>query len=140
MINRRTLVFGGAQAAAGTALLSRLYYLQFIKGDELKTEAEGNRIKVQLIIPPRGLITDRLGVIMAGNDVNYRLFVDRDAPAQSRKSVARVAKLLKWSKDTEKKLLDQIEIRDPKMCEQIKNLQFKFEDLKFCDLKSLKIY
>jgi penicillin-binding protein 2 len=113
MINRRTLVFGGAQAAAGTALLSRLYYLQFIKGDELKTEAEGNRIKVQLIIPPRGLITDRLGVIMAGNDVNYRLFVDRDTPAQSRKSVARVAKLLKWSKDTEKKLLDQIHPRRP---------------------------
>ena len=37
------MVFGGVQAVAGVALLSRLYYLQFVHGAEFKTLAEGNR-------------------------------------------------------------------------------------------------
>lgn len=113
MLNRRTLVFGSVQAVAGMALLSRLYYLQFIKGEELRTEAEGNRVKVQLIIPPRGLITDRKGVVMAGNDVNYRLFIDRENPKQARAILKRLSKLLHWSAPTEQKLLDQIHPRRP---------------------------
>jgi penicillin-binding protein 2 len=111
MLNRRTLVFGSVQAAAGVALMSRLYYLQFIKGEELRTEAEGNRIKVQLIIPPRGIITDRTGVVMAGNDVNYRLFIDRENPKQARTILKRLSTLLHWNKELEQKLLEQIHPR-----------------------------
>ncbi|MFZ4125610.1 MAG: penicillin-binding protein 2 [Rickettsiales bacterium] len=113
MLNRRTVVFGGIQAAAGAALLSRLYYLQFIKGDELKTEAEGNRIKVQLIIPPRGVITDRMGVVMAGNDISYRLYIDRDQPKQARKTLVRLAALLAWDEAQTKRVLEQIPPRRP---------------------------
>ncbi|MBN8544149.1 MAG: penicillin-binding protein 2 [Alphaproteobacteria bacterium] len=113
MLNRRTVVFGGIQAAAGAALLSRLYYLQFVKGDELKTEAEGNRIKVQLIIPPRGVITDRMGVMMAGNDISYRLYIDRDQPKQARKTIVRLAELLAWDAAQTKRVLDQIPPRRP---------------------------
>lgn len=78
LIKRRVLVFGGIQAAAGAALLSRLYYLQFVRGDEFATEAEGNRVKVQLLVPPRGEIVDRTGVKMAANHVNYRLMLETD--------------------------------------------------------------
>jgi len=113
MMNRRTLIFGGAQAAAGVALASRLYYLQFVRGEELRTDAEGNRVKVQLIIPPRGVITDRVGIVMAGNDVNYRLFIDRDNPAQARKILVRLGKLLAWEPAFTQKLLDQIHPRRP---------------------------
>ena len=78
MLTRRAMVFGGIQALAGAALLSRLYYLQFIKGEEFVTEAEGNRIKVQLLIPPRGLITDRHRIPLAINQVNYRLMLESE--------------------------------------------------------------
>ena len=33
LVTRRALVFGGVQGVAATALLSRLYYLQFVRGD-----------------------------------------------------------------------------------------------------------
>lgn len=113
MIRRRALVIGGVQAAAGLALLSRLYYLQFVRGDELKTEAEGNRVKVQLIIPPRGIISDRQGVVMAGNDINFRLMIDRDKPLQARASLTRLAEILSWPKATRDKFLAEIPPRRP---------------------------
>lgn len=94
LITRRALVFGGVQAAAGMALLSRLYYLQFVRGDEFATQAEGNRIKLQMIIPPRGLITDRYGTVLAGNHVNYRLMLETDDKKQSSATLAALAKLM----------------------------------------------
>lgn len=94
MISRRAMVFGGVQAAAGAALLSRLYYLQFIKGDEYTTEAEGNRIKVQLIIPPRGLILDRKGIKMALNQVNFRLMLETENRKQARETLRELAQLI----------------------------------------------
>lgn len=94
MIHRRALVFGSVQAAAGVTLLSRLYYLQFVRGDELTTQAEGNRVKVQLLIAPRGVITDRYGVAMAANHVNYRLMLQSDNKEQAEQSLGKLVKLM----------------------------------------------
>ena len=76
IFTRRAVVFGGLQLAGFTALSSRLYYLQFVKANEYATLSENNRIKLQLMAPERGLILDRLGVPMAANEKNYRLFID----------------------------------------------------------------
>jgi penicillin-binding protein 2 len=94
MISRRAMVFGGIQAVAGVALLSRLYYLQFVKGEEFTTEAEGNRIKVQLIIPPRGLMVDRKGVAMAINQINFRLMLETENRQQAKNTLRSLAKLI----------------------------------------------
>ena len=94
MISRRAMVFGGVQAAAGMALLSRLYYLQFIKGDEFTTEAEGNRIKVQLMIPPRGLIVDRKGIAMALNQINFRLMLETENRVEAKNTLRALASLI----------------------------------------------
>jgi hypothetical protein len=40
MIRRRAFVIGGVQAAAGLALVSRLYYLQFVRGEARTLAAE----------------------------------------------------------------------------------------------------
>ncbi len=96
-LTRRALIFGGVQAAAGAALLSRLYYLQFVHGAEFKTLAEGNRAKLQLIIPPRGLIADRNGVPMAMNHVNHRAMLDADDRDDARDALATLTKLLALS-------------------------------------------
>jgi penicillin-binding protein 2 len=54
-------------------LLSRLVYLQVVKHDELSTQAENNRIAVVPIVPNRGLIIDRNGVVLANNYSAYTL-------------------------------------------------------------------
>lgn len=94
MVTRRTLILGGIQTVAGFGLLSRLYYLQFIKGEEFKTLAEDNRIKVQLLIPPRGIITDRMGVQLAMNQVNFRLMLMTDSRKQAKQTLQTLARLM----------------------------------------------
>lgn len=106
MISRRALVFGGVQAAAGIALLSRLYYLQFVKGEEYATEAEGNRIKVQLIIPPRGLILDRVGVPLAMNQINFRLMLETENRNEAKNTLRTLAPLVGLSK----RAVDDLEV------------------------------
>jgi penicillin-binding protein 2 len=54
-------------------LVSRLVWLQVVRHDELQTQAEANRIAVVPIVPNRGIITDRNGVVLATNYSAYTL-------------------------------------------------------------------
>jgi len=48
-------------------LMIRLWYLQVIKGDELKQRSENNAVRFRKIQPLRGLIMDRNGTVMVDN-------------------------------------------------------------------------
>ena len=52
---------------------SRLVYLQVIRHDDLNGQAESNRTAVVPIVPNRGLILDRNGVVLATNYSAYTL-------------------------------------------------------------------
>jgi len=52
---------------------ARLVYLQVYRHDELSTQAENNRITVVPIVPNRGLILDRNGIVLANNYSAYTL-------------------------------------------------------------------
>jgi penicillin-binding protein 2 len=54
-------------------LAARLVHLQVYKHEELATQAENNRIAVVPIVPNRGLILDRNGVVLANNYSAYTL-------------------------------------------------------------------
>ncbi|HYR25587.1 MAG TPA: penicillin-binding protein 2, partial [Aquabacterium sp.] len=66
-------------AAAGFVLFCfgllafRLVVLQIVRYDDLATRAENNRIAVVPIVPNRGLIVDRNGVVLANNYSAYTL-------------------------------------------------------------------
>ncbi|MCP5269956.1 MAG: penicillin-binding protein 2 [Burkholderiaceae bacterium] len=70
---------GRLLAAAALVLLcfalvvARLVWLQVIRHDELATQAEANRIAVLPVVPNRGLIVDRHGVVLANNYSAYTL-------------------------------------------------------------------
>jgi len=54
-------------------LLSRLFYLQVVRQSYFTTLADNNRISVVPIVPNRGLIQDRNGVVLAQNYSGYTL-------------------------------------------------------------------
>ena len=54
-------------------LLARFVYLQVARHDHYQTLAESNRISVVPIVPNRGLILDRNGVVLAHNYSGYTL-------------------------------------------------------------------
>ncbi len=55
------------------ALAARFTYLQVVKHDHFHTLAEANRISIVPIVPNRGIITDRNGVVLAHNYSAYTL-------------------------------------------------------------------
>ncbi|MBB6557383.1 penicillin-binding protein 2 [Acidovorax soli] len=54
-------------------LVSRLVYLQVVRHDDLAAQAESNRTAVVPIVPNRGQIMDRNGVVLATNYAAYTL-------------------------------------------------------------------
>ncbi|RZS63324.1 penicillin-binding protein 2 [Sphaerotilus mobilis] len=58
-------------------LVIRLVHLQIFTHEELATQAENNRIAVVPIVPNRGLIVDRNGVVLADNYSAYTLEINR---------------------------------------------------------------
>jgi penicillin-binding protein 2 len=54
-------------------LISRLLYLQIWRHEELRAQAESNRTSVVPIVPNRGLILDRNGIVLASNYSAYTL-------------------------------------------------------------------
>ena len=56
-----------------TLLLSRFIWLQVIKHSDYAAQAEDNRIAVVPVVPNRGLIVDRNGVVLARNYSAYTL-------------------------------------------------------------------
>ncbi|MGY4831757.1 penicillin-binding protein 2 [Sphaerotilaceae bacterium SBD11-9] len=71
---RTRLLAAAAFVLLAFALLTaRLVLLQVVRHDELATQAENNRIAVVPIVPNRGLIVDRNGVVLANNYSAYTL-------------------------------------------------------------------
>jgi penicillin-binding protein 2 len=46
--------------------------VQVVEGERYATLAEDNRISARLMAPPRGRILDRAGIVLAGNQLNWR--------------------------------------------------------------------
>ncbi|MDP4001120.1 MAG: penicillin-binding protein 2 [bacterium] len=56
-------------------ILARIFYLQGIKGEEFRDLAEGNKLRTEYVLAPRGLITDRFGNVITNNIPNFELVV-----------------------------------------------------------------
>jgi penicillin-binding protein 2 len=60
------------------ALFARLFYLQVVRYDYFSELSQGNRIRIEPIPPPRGLILDRNGEPLALNRPAYQLELTRE--------------------------------------------------------------
>jgi penicillin-binding protein 2 len=79
--NRRTALIGLAQFGIFGAIGARLYKLQVQEHGKYAMLAKANSISERLVAPERGLITDRFGIILAGNQLHWRaLFMPSQAP------------------------------------------------------------
>ena len=78
-LRRFQLRLGVASAvvlAAFGLLTLRFAYLQLVQHDYYRTKAEDNRISVVPLVPNRGLILDRNGVVLARNESQYTLEIN----------------------------------------------------------------
>jgi len=69
----RVVAAGAVVVICFSLLVARLIYLQVVRHEDLAEQAENNRTAVVPIVPNRGLIVDRNGVVLATNYSAYTL-------------------------------------------------------------------
>jgi penicillin-binding protein 2 len=72
-MNRKNKLLVGLVAVA-VILLGKLFYIQIVN-DKYKKDASNNSMVYNYIYPPRGVIYDRNGEILVGNEVCYDIMV-----------------------------------------------------------------
>lgn len=101
---RRALVLAGLQGAGLALLLGRLTYVQLVQGDKYQTLAEDNRIATRLIVPPRGQIIDRFGMVVADNAVNYQAVLTPEQTADLELLLTRFTQYIPLADDEQKRI------------------------------------
>ncbi len=71
--SRRMMLVGGAQAALGAALLTRLGYLSISQNEHYKLLSESNRVQLIVVPPRRGWLVDRYNKPVAINRSDFRV-------------------------------------------------------------------
>ncbi len=80
-------------------LSARFFWLQVVRHAEFVTRANDNSIHVRFLAPPRGMIFDRDGVVLAENVPAYRLEVIPDQVHDMDAMLARLATVVPLSPD-----------------------------------------
>jgi penicillin-binding protein 2 len=112
-ISRRGVLLGSLQAVFAGTLAFRMRYLQVDQADQFKLLADENSIKIRLIPPARGLIHDRKGVLIAGNEQNYRVTITREDAGDVDAVVSRLTQLIPMTAFDVDRLMKEIDKRSP---------------------------
>ncbi len=90
----RVFVLSVAVVFCFTLVLSRLVYLQIIRHDDLRAQAESNRTAIVPIVPNRGLIQDRNGIVLASNYSAYTLEITPSKTLNLESTIDELSKIL----------------------------------------------
>src|SRR6202789_3248861 len=108
VFHRRAFLMGGVAGLGLIALGGRLAYLPLVEAGKYKTLSLDNECESRLQPPPRGLITDRNGVVLALNRPDFRLYVSRDDGADIDGLLQRLQKLVPLDDAHRARLLEDI--------------------------------
>ena len=90
-------------------LVYRLLELQLWNHDTYKSRSDDNRIRVQTLAPPRGMIFDRDGRLLADNQNASSLALVADSVPEPTVSIERIAALLELSDTQRSEMIARVE-------------------------------
>ncbi|MBM0418226.1 penicillin-binding protein 2 [Aeromonas veronii] len=105
---RRTLVAYIGIVVLMLVLLGNLYYLQVESYDTYQTRSNSNRIRVVPVAPPRGLIYDTNGVLLAENRPVYSLEIVPEETKDLEKTADQLITLLGLPEGSKEKFLAEV--------------------------------
>jgi len=135
---RRALFLGVLQLVLIAILLGRMYYLQIFEGSYYHLLAEGNRIATRPLLPLRGQMYDRNGILLAQNETSFRLVLLTDKKDEIEETLETLSSLIMLSpeekeeilKTTQKKRgLDSLIIKDNLSWHEVSAIELHAADL-----------
>lgn len=108
VFTRRALLLMAGQTAVLSGLAARLYQVQIVDGQRYRTLANDNRISERLTAPPRGRILDRFGVVVAGNQQNWRALLVAEQAEGVAATLDRLSKIIDLSDDERARIEQEV--------------------------------
>ena len=106
--SRRMLLVGGAQAAFGGILLTRLGYLAVSQNEHYTLLSEDNRVQMIVVPPRRGWIVDRRGKPLAINRSDFRVDIIPDQLERPKETLRLLASLLDLDPDEVGRIIKEL--------------------------------
>jgi penicillin-binding protein 2 len=113
----RVLVASLVVLCAFALLAARLVYLQVYRHADLNEQAESNRTAIVPIVPNRGLILDRNGIVLATNYSAYTLEITPSKVENLEETIAALEKVV------------DIQLRDKRRFKRLREESKNFESL-----------
>ncbi len=135
---RRSLIMAFGKFFLLMVVIGRLYYLQVYQADRYKTLADENRISTRLLIPPRGIIYDRNGEMIARNEQNFQALIVAEQTPNVQETLDAFKKIMPLSEAEEERIKKElkrkrsfvpIKIRDNLSWEEVSKIQLHAPDL-----------
>ena len=104
VVERRTLVVILFNLLAFAIIAARLYFLQVKEADKYKMMSDENRISTRFLVPPRGLIYDRNGKIIAKNEQDFQALMVAEQTPDIEETLANFKRIIPLSEGEEQKI------------------------------------
>jgi penicillin-binding protein 2 len=108
VFHRRAFLLGGFFGVGMLALGGRLAHLQLLETQKYEKLSASNQFNFKLMPPPRGLILDRNGAVLASNRPNFRLLVARDKNLDTQETLKTLAEFVPLDDQRQARLLRDI--------------------------------
>ena len=135
---RRMIFLGIIQILLILVLVGRMCYLQIFEGSHYRLLAEGNRIATRPIVPLRGQIYDRNGVLLAQNETNFRVVFLMDKRMEAEETLLKLSDLISFLEEEKsevlrlihkKRGLDSVIIKDNLTWEEVSAIELHTAEL-----------
>ncbi len=90
----RVWIASGMMALLALVIVARLVWLQVVRHEHFTTLSHDNRLRVQPIAPPRGLIFSSDGMVLAENRPSFSLIAVREKITNLQEAVADIKQLI----------------------------------------------
>ncbi len=104
ILMRRTLVVIFFNLIAFAVIVARLYFLQVKEADKYKMMSDENRISTRFLVPPRGLIYDRNGEVIAKNEQDFQALLVAEQTPDIEETLKTFKQIVPLSEDEEIKI------------------------------------
>ena len=91
----RLFTFSAIVVVGTIILLSRLWFLQILNGDDYRQKSENNRVRIRPILAARGMILDRFGKVMVDNRPAFDVFLLREDAGNLKEAIKNVSGVIK---------------------------------------------
>ena len=104
VFHRRMFLLGGLAGTGLAALGGRLAHLQLVEAARYEKMSASNQFNFRLVPPPRGIIIDRNGAVLASNRPNFRLLVSRETDMDPEATIKTLATFVPLDKARQARL------------------------------------